>query len=588
MELVRCIAGVIMSRTALMFEEDFPNFWGEFSDLEKFCKDMSGKDYSEGRHGENYSRYEYITDVILKKNPVAQNVFDLSIAQMIFPKFGVILRRYTGYGACVENGCKLENKEYSIGEMFEIYRLLSVLFDTDDTASFFQTEHFCDNRLLAFLNAEDGCFMPRGARLVRADDYGGSKVTINFGERLIDDIVNAKPFGIVAREDSVDIDIVMPCAKCADKDMVNIDAAFLDNANCDKIVWRLVREAVLTGSGIFVSQINEGIYKNVVNSLIEWTSSYGIPWGVGIPRGVMQVMEYTDFRDIDIFYDKNLKKKKKINVPCGMLEEPDKFITMDDLIIPQKQKEILERICYHVRHEKKVYYDWGMDEKYRYGKGTPVLFAGPPGTGKTMAAHVLSNMLDIPLYKIDLSQVSDKYIGETEKHLQKVFEFADENETLLFFDEADALFGKRSEVKESKDRYANMEISYILQRIEQFDGIAILATNLRDNMDSAFIRRMKYIVDFPMPDACMREQIWRNSFAGGVPMGEIDFEYLARQFELSGGNIKNIILTATFLAAGRDEKVEMSHIFESVENEYFKYNKKMNVEDFGVYGYMFL
>jgi SpoVK/Ycf46/Vps4 family AAA+-type ATPase len=184
--------------------------------------------------------------------------------------------------------------------------------------------------------------------------------------------------------------------------------------------------------------------------------------------------------------------------------------------------------------------------------------------------------------------VADKYIGETEKHLQRVFEFADENETLLFFDEADALFGKRSEVKESKDRYANMEISYILQRIEQFDGIAILATNIRENMDSAFIRRMKYIVDFPMPDKDMREQIWRNGFSGRVPMGDIDFDYLAGQFEFSGGNIKNIILTATFLAAGRNEKVEMSHIFESVENEYFKYNKKMTIKDFGKYGYMLL
>jgi SpoVK/Ycf46/Vps4 family AAA+-type ATPase len=143
-------------------------------------------------------------------------------------------------------------------------------------------------------------------------------------------------------------------------------------------------------------------------------------------------------------------------------------------------------------------------------------------------------------------------------------------------------------VKEAKDRYANTEISYILQRIEQFDGIAILATNLRENMDSAFIRRMKYIVDFQMPDKEMREQIWRNGFSESVPRGDLDYDFLAEQFELSGGNIKNIILTATFMAAGRNERVEMSHIFESVENEYYKYSKKMTVEDFGKYGYMLL
>jgi SpoVK/Ycf46/Vps4 family AAA+-type ATPase len=159
---------------------------------------------------------------------------------------------------------------------------------------------------------------------------------------------------------------------------------------------------------------------------------------------------------------------------------------------------------------------------------------------------------------------------------------------LLFFDEADAIFGRRSEVKDSKDRYANMEISYILQRIEQYDGIAILASNLSENIDSAFIRRMKYLVDFPMPDKDMRLQIWKNGFSKGVPKDDIDYEYLAESFELAGGNIKNIILTATFLAAGRNENVGMGHIFEGIKNEYHKYNKKMTVGDFGKYGYMLL
>jgi AAA+ superfamily predicted ATPase len=576
---------------------------------------------------------------------------------MLYPSFGALLRRYTGYGACVENGYRLEeHAESEMEEMLTAYRLLSVLFETDNSASFFQTEHFCDNRILAFLNGQDDCFLPQGVKLQLEENYiDNLNINIPFESELTFAIQNGTAFGIVTKDKTIDTAIVSLCAAKAKKNMIFFNSDFIDKNTWDKMIGQLIRESKFYNAGIFISGINEQISKTKINLLQMKAEENNILWGVGVSMEVSREIKLMCIQNMDIFFVDNPERSERIrrwkelfiengfkgadwtpeelandigtkysldliqqkqiinfirkrsgkvpakkeigiecrkllgiNVPFGTLEEPDEQITMDDLIVPPKQKEILERVCNHIRYEERVYTEWGMEAKYRYGKGVPVLFAGPPGTGKTMAAHVLSNMLDIPLYKIDLSQVSDKYIGETEKHLQKIFDCADENHMLLFFDEADALFGKRSEVKEAKDRYANTEISYILQRIEQFDGIAILATNLRENMDSAFIRRMKYIVDFQMPDKEMREQIWRNGFSEGVPRGELDYDFLAKQFELSGGNIKNIILTATFMAAGRNERVEMSHIFESVENEYYKYSKKMTVEDFGKYGYMLL
>lgn len=274
-------------------------------------------------------------------------------------------------------------------------------------------------------------------------------------------------------------------------------------------------------------------------------------------------------------------------VEKGQIINPDGKVTLDDLVVPREDKEVIKRICNHVWYAAKVYEEWNMEEKYLYGKGVPVLFSGPPGTGKTMAAHVISNILDMPLYKVDLSQIVDKYIGETEKHLSKIFDFAREHSLILFFDEADALFGKRSEVKDAKDRYANTEIAYLLQLVESYEGIVILATNLRSNIDPAFTRRLKYMIHFAMPDEKTRLAIWKKGFPKETKTGEIDYHYLARQFPLSGGNIKNIILSASFYAAGRQESVGMEHILTAVRDEYAKYDKKMEDHEFGEYGYMF-
>ncbi len=203
------------------------------------------------------------------------------------------------------------------------------------------------------------------------------------------------------------------------------------------------------------------------------------------------------------------------------------------------------------RHAELVLNQWGMGNGSRR-RGIVSLFAGPPGTGKTMAAEVIGDALGLDLYVINLATVIDKYIGETEKNLERVFEAATGVNGILFFDEADALFGKRSEVKDARDRYANVETAYLLQRLERFEGTAILATNLKANLDEAFSRRIDVFVDFPLPEAGERERIWRSALTESLPVGDdIDIEFLATAFEFGGGNIVNVVVTAAFMAAER-------------------------------------
>ena len=224
--------------------------------------------------------------------------------------------------------------------------------------------------------------------------------------------------------------------------------------------------------------------------------------------------------------------------------------TWNDLVLPSDRLAQLHEMCSGVRFAPIVFEQWGFDRKLSSGKGVNVLFAGAPGTGKTMAAEVLATDLGLDLYKIDLSALVSKYIGETEKNLEKIFREGHTSNAILFFDEADSIFGKRSEVKDSHDRYANMEISYLLQRMEEYDGIVILATNLRKNMDEAFVRRMRGAIEFPLPEEPDRLEIWRRTFPVEAPLDpNADLAFLARAFKFSGGNIKNIVLEAAFLAA---------------------------------------
>lgn len=247
----------------------------------------------------------------------------------------------------------------------------------------------------------------------------------------------------------------------------------------------------------------------------------------------------------------------------------------DDLVLPEAQKEILREIAAHVRHRTTVYERWGFVNRGARGLGITALFAGPSGTGKTMAAEVVAQELRLDLYRIDLSAVISKYIGETEKNLRRVFDAAEEGGAILFFDEADALFGKRSEVKDSHDRYANIEISYLLQRMEAYRGLAILATNLKSALDPAFLRRIRFVVAFPFPDLAMRAQIWRRIFPPDTPTAGLDPERLA-QLNVAGGNIRNIALGAAFRAAEAGEPVSMRHLLNAARGEYAKLEKALS------------
>ncbi len=242
--------------------------------------------------------------------------------------------------------------------------------------------------------------------------------------------------------------------------------------------------------------------------------------------------------------------------------------TWSDLILPQDQVAMLHEIVAAIRGRAQVLEEWGLGRKLAAGRGVTILFSGQPGTGKTMAAEVIAAELGLDLYKIDLSSVVSKYIGETEKNLERIFNEAESSNAILFFDEADALFGKRSEVHDAHDRYANIEISYLLQRMEAYDGVTILATNLGANLDEAFTRRLQFAVDFPFPDEADRLRIWQTLFPADIPIeSELDLALLARRFELAGGNIRNILVSAAYLAAADGGSMTMEHLLHGTRRE---------------------
>ncbi|WP_137973105.1 ATP-binding protein [Pseudomonas sp. F(2018)] len=246
-----------------------------------------------------------------------------------------------------------------------------------------------------------------------------------------------------------------------------------------------------------------------------------------------------------------------------------------DLVLPESQLLTLQQIAVHTHHRLTVHHDWGFADKSKRGLGIATLFWGDSGTGKTLAAEVLANTLGLALYRIDLSVVVSKYIGETEKNLRKVFDSAEELGAILLFDEADALFGKRSEVKDSHDRYANIEVSYLLQRMEAYRGLAILTTNHKAALDTAFARRLRFVVHFPFPDAAQREALWRGVFPSATPLAELDYAKLAR-LAVPGGTIRNIALSAAFLAAEARTPVSMQHLLRAAHIDAAKCDKPIS------------
>jgi SpoVK/Ycf46/Vps4 family AAA+-type ATPase len=259
--------------------------------------------------------------------------------------------------------------------------------------------------------------------------------------------------------------------------------------------------------------------------------------------------------------------------------------TWSDIVLPSDSVAQLQELCARVAFSHRVLEEWGFDRRLSHGKGIAALFSGPSGTGKTMAAEVIANELGLDLYRVEIPSIVSKWIGETEKNLDKVFRLAEN--AILFFDEADALFGKRSDVRDAHDRYANVEISYLLQRMETFEGLAILATNVRHHLDEAFLRRLTFVVQFPFPDDAQRQAIWERIWPAQTPLAaDLDFPRIARMFRLSGGNVKNVALAAAFGAAARGEAVGLDDVVHAVRREYQKLGKNLAEDELAQAGHM--
>lgn len=279
--------------------------------------------------------------------------------------------------------------------------------------------------------------------------------------------------------------------------------------------------------------------------------------------------------------------RAEMNLDIGELAAPVEPRFRDEqLILPGKQRLQFEEQLAAMQALTKVHYDWGTARAWNEG-GITVLFAGPPGTGKTMAAEIMAHKLKLPMYRVDLSQVVNKYIGETEKNLKRIFDAADISDMVLFFDEANALFGKRTDVNDSRDRYANLEISYLLERMERFKGLAILATNRKNDLDQAFLRRIRHIIDFPMPDEAQRADIWQQVIPKAVAKNSrIDIAFLARQLPLSDGHIRGIVFNACLQSASRKDATKellMKDVIIAVKREYDKMNRSLSLDQLGPY-----
>jgi ATP-dependent 26S proteasome regulatory subunit len=288
-----------------------------------------------------------------------------------------------------------------------------------------------------------------------------------------------------------------------------------------------------------------------------------------------------ELRKEDVYQGCRFQSSRKLSALSRRIEAKSRW---EDIILPEDKLEQLRDIVSWMEHKGKVYNDWGFGKKLLLGKGLNVLFSGSSGTGKTLAAGILASELGLEMYKVDLSSLVSKYIGETEKNLSRVFQEAEQGNAILFFDEADAIFGKRTEVKDAHDRYANLEVGYLLQKMEEHQGMVILATNLSKNMDEAFTRRMHFIVEFPFPEEEYRRNIWKTLLPAEAPVAEdVDFDFLARKLQVAGGNIKNILVGAAFLAAENSGVINMEHIIRAAGKEYRKVGLICSQSDFGKY-----
>lgn len=299
----------------------------------------------------------------------------------------------------------------------------------------------------------------------------------------------------------------------------------------------------------------------------------------------LQLEQLLSMKDIDTKSLFQVAKEQSYSNIGKLAQKVENRFNFKDLVLPKETSNRIYEIIVAVRNRKLVYEHWGFERRLGNAKGMMVMFSGSSGTGKTMAAGVIASELNLDLYRIDLSKIVSKYIGDTEKNLDKIFAAAQQANCILFFDEADALFGKRSEVKDAHDRYANVEVAYLLQKMEEHDGMAILTTNLAKNLDQAFSRRLQYIVEFPRPDEGSRERIWKGMFNEKAPLGgDVDFNFLARQFSNTGGDIKNIVLDAAMMAADTDKKIiDMPLLLRASARQMVKQGKVPSASEFKHY-----
>lgn len=283
-----------------------------------------------------------------------------------------------------------------------------------------------------------------------------------------------------------------------------------------------------------------------------------------------------------------LLEKACLDASEGILKEKASRLTttfgLNDLILPESEKKLIIEGINFIKFRHLVFDTWNFSSKSLSGRGLSMLFEGPPGTGKTMAASIVANELGLPLFKVDLSKMMSKYIGETEKNLDEVFGIAEQNSAVLLFDETDALFGKRSEIKDSHDKYANVETSFLLQKMDEWDGIIVMTTNFKQNIDDAFMRRITYIIHFPAPNRECRLELWKNMFPSAAPLDKgVDFSFLAERFEMTGAMIRSAALSSAFTAAADDRSISMSDIIPAVKKQFAKFGKNIAASEFGPY-----
>jgi len=396
--------------------------------------------------------------------------------------------------------------------------------------------------------------------------------------------------------------LLIDCAdlETSDKERLQSIISFIENIqglvlfNCEHWTPLLKKRILVFNTEKPTRKEQMLLWKNVIGDLIDpqeaglgtVVSQFNLSADI-IRKAGVEITDYLSYNGNSQPHHNGDIRKKIWKVCCSytrpkvdeLAQRIEPVATWDDIVLPETQKNILKEISAQVKQRIKVYDEWGFATKGSRGLGITALFAGESGTGKTMASEVLANELGLDLYKIDLSKVVNKYIGETEKNLKKIFDAAEDGGAILLFDEADALFGKRSDVKDSHDRYSNIEVSYLLQRMEAYRGLAILTTNMKNALDKAFMRRIRFVINFPFPDAIQRAEIWNRIFPNDTPKQDIDLDRLSK-LTIPGGSIRNIALNAAFYAADEDKPVRMSHIYKAARTEYDKIDKPFNNMDF--------